>query len=126
MLQCLADLQPASSCGWIAPQDSLPNHVANSNTLTETKLRLKVDATPMGAVARKQLSNRGTLAIAELWPIGAIHWHQRGIYTFSLSKYLVVEQFWGRAVRASLIRKSQGRFLFALQFAVLNRRYDPL
>src|SRR6266550_5328759 len=42
-------------------------------------------------------------------------WHEGGIYIVLSGRYLRDEQFWGRAVRASLIRKSQGRFSFLAQ-----------
>ena len=41
-----------------------------------------------------------------------VSWHEGGIYIVLGETYLGDEQFWGRAVRASLIRKGQGRFLF--------------
>ena len=37
-----------------------------------------------------------------VWPIGAIAWHEGVIYRKGDQNYIVLEQFWGRAVRASL------------------------
>ncbi len=45
------------------------------------------------------------------WPGSAIRWHERGIYTSPGKSYLVREQFWGRAVRASRNSKEFGALL---------------
>src|SRR6266404_8493769 len=73
--------------------------------------------------AREVLHNRvrglGKVAVpAELKgcsQFGPGSWHEGGIYIVLGGTYLRDEQFWGRAVRASLIRKSQGRFSFLAQ-----------
>jgi hypothetical protein len=46
-----------------------------------------------------------------VWLFRATSWHEGGIYNLRGEKYLGLEQFWGRAVRASMTRKSHGRFL---------------
>jgi hypothetical protein len=45
------------------------------------------------------------------WLFRANSWHQSGIYIRTAAGYFVLEQFWGRAVRAPLTRRGQGRFL---------------
>jgi hypothetical protein len=44
------------------------------------------------------------------WLFRATAWHEGGIYNSRGQKYLELEQFWGRAVRASMTRKGHGRF----------------
>src|SRR6266513_1051523 len=52
-------------------------------------------------------------------------WHEGGIYIVSSGTYLRGEQFWGRAVRAYLIRKSQGRFSFLAQDKTQTSFHSP-
>jgi hypothetical protein len=47
-------------------------------------------------------------------PVGAARWHVRAIHSFAVDCYIVLEQFWGRAVRrTSHDSMSLGRFRFA-------------
>jgi hypothetical protein len=40
-------------------------------------------------------------------------WHPRAIFRFTASSYIAVEQFWGRAARASWVRKNpDARLIF--------------
>jgi hypothetical protein len=50
-----------------------------------------------------------------------MRWHQRGIYLATEKSYLVGEQFWGRAVRASRNSKEFGTLLIWSRY-LLRRR----